>query len=295
MPECNYGMTQVCFLKDEGGTFSIGIASNSNGNDAGTGAGVVQTDVELYTLDGDNIVLKDAVIMRNGTIIRTSTGNDTDNGGTADFVAALNTMGMDGSWISESADLLAAMDLAGNPGQSVSGVPDPLRNGMAAIENGVQDVAYVNGLMGANTGMISLNILNHPSTEDCAGSYQEMENLVTLPGETPEEEDAQNGEEQPDQENTSEGENPEEQPVEEPSTTEPVPEDSTQETTDVSTEAPAENAEEVTMTEYGIPEATTDGTYYNPEDDGAVLDDDYWGPEPARAVITHWKKTMVSR
>ena len=281
MPECNYGMTQVCFLKDEGGTFSIGIASNSNGNDAGTGAGVVQTDVELYTLDGDNIVLKDAVIMRNGTIIRTSTGNDTDNGGTADFVAALNTMGMDGSWISESADLLAAMDLAGNPGQSVSGVPDPLRNGMAAIENGVQDVAYVNGLMGANTGMISLNILDHPSTEDCAGSYQEMEKLVTLPGETPEEEDAQNGEEQLDQENTSEGENPEEQPVEDPSITEPVPEDSTQETTDVSTEAPAENAEEVTMTEYGIPEATTDGTYYNPEDDGAVLDDDYWGPEPA--------------
>ena len=281
VPECHYGMTQVCFLKDEGGTFSIGIASNSNGNDAGTGAGVVQTDVELYTLDGDNIVMKDAVAMRNGTIIRTSTGNDTDNGGTADFVAALNTMGMDGSWISESADLLAAMDLAGNPGQSVSGVPDPLRNGMAAIENGVQDVAYVNGLMGANTGMISLNILNHPSTEDCAGSYQEMENLVTLPGETPEEEDAQNGEEQPDQENTSEGENPEEQPVEDPSTTESVPEDSTQETTDVSTEAPAENAEEVTMTEYGIPEATTDGTYYNPEDDGAVLDDDYWGPEPA--------------
>ena len=281
VPECNYGMTQVCFLKDEGGTFSIGIASNSNGNDAGTGAGVVQTDVELYTLDGDNIVMKDAVVMRNGTIIRTSTGNDTDNGGTADFVAALNTMGMDGSWISESADFLAAMDLAGNPGQSVSGVPDPLRNGMAAIENGVQDVAYVNGLMGANTGMISLNILDHPSTEDCAGSYQEMENLVTLPGETPEEEDAQNGEEQPDQENTSEGENPEEQPVEDPSTTEPVPEDSTQETTDVSTEAPAENAEEVTMTEYGIPEATTDGTYYNPEDDGATLDDDYWGPEPA--------------
>ena len=281
VPECNYGMTQVCFLKDEGGTFSIGIASNSNGNDAGTGAGVVQTDVELYTLDGDNIVLKDAVIMRNGTIIRTFTGNDTDNGGTADFVAALNTMGMDGSWISESADLLAAMDLAGNPGQSVSGVPDPLRNGMAAIENGVQDVAYVNGLMGANTGMISLNILDHPSTEDCTGSYQEMENLVTLPGETPEEEDAQNGEEQPDQENTSEGENPEEQPVEDPSTTESVPEDSTQETTDVSTEAPAENAEEVTMTEYGIPEATTDGTYYNPEDDGAALDDDYWGPEPA--------------
>ena len=281
VPECNYGMTQVCFLKDEGGTFSIGIASNSNGNDAGTGAGVVQTDVELYTLDGDNIVMKDAVAMRNGTIIRTSIGNDTDNGGTADFVAALNTMGMDGSWISESADLLAAMDLAGNPGQSVSGVPDPLRNGMAAIENGVQDVAYVNGLMGANTGMISLNILDHPSTEDCTGSYQEMENLVTLPGETPEEEDAQNGEEQPDQENTSEGENPEEQPVEDPSTTESVPEDSTQETTDVSTEAPAENAEEVTMTEYGIPEATTDGTYYNPEDDGAALDDDYWGPEPA--------------
>ena len=281
VPECNYGMTQVCFLKDEGGTFSIGIASNSNGNDAGTGAGVVQTDVELYTLDGDNIVMKDAVAMRNGTIIRTFTGNDTDNGGTADFVAALNTMGMDGSWISESADLLAAMDLAGNPGQSVSGVPDPLRNGMAAIENGVQDVAYVNGLMGANTGMISLNILDHPSTEDCTGSYQEMENLVTLPGETPEEEDAQNGEEQPDQENTSEGENPEEQPVEDPSTTESVPEDSTQETTDVSTEAPAENAEEVTMTEYGIPEATTDGTYYNPEDDGAALDDDYWGPEPA--------------
>ena len=280
VPECNYGMTQVCFLKDEGGTFSIGIASNSNGNDAGTGGGVVQTDVELYTLAGDNIVMKDAVVMRNGTIIRTFTGNDTDNGGTADFAAALNTMGMDGSWISESADLLASMDLRNNPGQSVSGVPDPLKNGMAAIENGVQDVAYVNGLMEANTGIISLNILDHPSTEDCAGSYQEMENLITLPDETAEEAE-QNGEEQSAAENASEGENPEEQPAEDPSTTESVPEDSTQETTDTSTEAPAENAEEVAMTEYGIPEATADGTYYNPEDDGAALDDDYWGPEPA--------------
>ena len=63
---CNYGMTQICFLKDEGGVYSIGLASNSNGNLAEGKAGAVQTSIELYSLSGDEVVLKNAVSIKNG-------------------------------------------------------------------------------------------------------------------------------------------------------------------------------------------------------------------------------------
>ena len=81
------------------------------------------------------------------------------------------------------------MNLTENPVQNMAIVPDPFRNGLAAIENGVQDVAYINGLMYANMGTVSLNILDHPGTDQCAGNYQQIpDSQIELTEEVPGEE-----------------------------------------------------------------------------------------------------------
>ena len=259
---CNYGMTQICFLKDEGGVYSIGLASNSNGNLAEGKAGAVQTSIELYSLSGDEVVLKNAVSIKNGisVCLGADDGAQAVEGGKDAFIAGLNGMGMDGSWISESADVLTSMNLTENPVQNMAVIPDPFRNGLAAIENGVQDVAYINGLMYANMGTVSLNILDHPGTDQCAGNYQQIpDSQIELTEEVPGEE-ASGEEGQEAAADQSAEENPEnaevDTVVEEPQ----------------NIESGAAGIPEETEMEYGIPVATEDGTY-TPEKNSSTPED----------------------
>lgn len=283
---CNYGMTQICFLKDEGGVYSIGLASNSNGNLAEGKAGAVQTSIELYSLSGDEVVLKNAVSIKNGisVCLGADDGAQAVEGGKDAFIAGLNGMGMDGSWISESADVLTSMNLTENPVQNMAVVPDPFRNGLAAIENGVQDVAYINGLMYANMGTVSLNILDHPGTDQCAGNYQQIpdsqiELTEEVPGEEASGEDGQeaaadqSAEENPETADGADGaENPEAGGSE---TLAESPENAEGDTVveePQNTESGAAGTPEETEMEYGIPVATEDGTY-TPEETSSTPED----------------------
>lgn len=292
---CNYGMTQICFLKDEGGVYSIGLASNSNGNLAEGKAGAVQTSIELYSLSGDEVVLKNAVSIKNGisVCLGADDGAQAVEGGKDAFIAGLNGMGMDGSWISESADVLTSMNLTENPVQNMAVVPDPFRNGLAAIENGVQDVAYINGLMYANMGTISLNILDHPGTDQCAGNYQQIpdsqiELTEEVPGEEASGEDGQeaaadqSAEENPETADGADGaENPEAGGSEVTAeNTENAEGDIVVEEPQNSESGAAEVSEETAM-EYGIPVATEDGTY-TPEENSSAPEEVYQ-PEDASA------------
>lgn len=292
---CNYGMTQICFLKDEGGVYSIGLASNSNGNLAEGKAGAVQTSIELYSLSGDEVVLKNAVSIKNGisVCLGADDGAQAVEGGKDAFIAGLNGMGMDGSWISESADVLTSMNLTENPVQNMAVVPDPFRNGLAAIENGVQDVAYINGLMYANMGTVSLNILDHPGTDQCAGNYQQIpdsqiELTEEVPGEEASGEDGQeaaadqSAEENPETADGADGaENPEAGGSEVTAeNTENAEGDIVVEEPQNSESGAAEVSEETAM-EYGIPVATEDGTY-TPEENSSAPEEVYQ-PEDASA------------
>lgn len=292
---CNYGMTQICFLKDERGVYSIGLASNSNGNLAEGKAGAVQTSIELYSLSGDEVVLKNAVSIKNGisVCLGADDGAQAVEGGKDAFIAGLNGMGMDGSWISESADVLTSMNLTENPVQNMAVVPDPFRNGLAAIENGVQDVAYINGLMYANMGTVSLNILDHPGTDQCAGNYQQIpdsqiELTEEVPGEEASGEDGQeaaadqSAEENPETADGADGaENPEAGGSEVTAeNTENAEGDIVVEEPQNSESGAAEVSEETAM-EYGIPVATEDGTY-TPEENSSAPEEVYQ-PEDASA------------
>ena len=283
---CNYGMTQICFLKDEGGVYSIGLASNSNGNLAEGKAGAVQTSIELYSLSGDEVVLKNAVSIKNGisVCLGADDGAQAVEGGKDAFIAGLNGMGMDGSWISESADVLTSMNLTENPVQNMAVVPDPFRNGLAAIENGVQDVAYINGLMYANMGTVSLNILDHPGTDQCAGNYQQIpdsqiELTEEVPGEEASGEDGQeaaadqSAEENPETADGADGaENPEAGGSETLAESPENAEDDTVVEEPQNTESGAAGTPEETEMEYGIPVATEDGTY-TPEETSSTPED----------------------
>ena len=271
---CNYGMTQICFLKDEGGVYSIGLASNSNGNLAEGKAGAVQTSIELYSLSGDEVVLKNAVSIKNGisVCLGADDGAQAVEGGKDAFIAGLNGMGMDGSWISESADVLTSMNLTENPVQNMAVVPDPFRNGLAAIENGVQDVAYINGLMYANMGTVSLNILDHPGTDQCAGNYQQIpDSQIELTEEVPgEEASGEDGQEAAADQSAEE--NPEAGGSETLAESPENAEDDTVVEEPQNTESGAAGTPEETEMEYGIPVATEDGTY-TPEETSSTPED----------------------
>lgn len=193
-------------------------------------------------------------------------------------------MGMDGSWISESADVLTSMNLTENPVQNMAVVPDPFRNGLAAIENGVQDVAYINGLMYANMGTVSLNILDHPGTDQCAGNYQQIpdsqiELTEEVPGEEASGEDGQeaaadqSAEENPETADGADGaENPEAGGSETLAESPENAEDDTVVEEPQNTESGAAGTPEETEMEYGIPVATEDGTY-TPEETSSTPED----------------------
>ncbi len=52
MSDMSYEMSQTCFLKDQGGSFIIGIASNYSNVEEGQGTPSVRTSLETYSISG---------------------------------------------------------------------------------------------------------------------------------------------------------------------------------------------------------------------------------------------------
>ena len=140
-----YGSTQECFIKDDGSSFYIGIASYCFGIDKGDGNPAAQTSAEVYQIDGEGNALRlNAVTIQNGTLVYTDGDPSTASEGGKDmFISTLAGCGLSGNWISGNADTLLGMDLINNPQQDMAVVPNPIGGGIGAVESGVQDLVIV--------------------------------------------------------------------------------------------------------------------------------------------------------
>ena len=161
MTDYDYEMSQVCFLKDNGENFQIGIASNYR-NMEEEGLPSVRTNVELYNVSGWGCDLAGSVTILNGRYVYNGTDRSSaEEGGSDSFMARVGSMGLSGSWITESTAVLDSMDILNNPGQDVSAVPDSLENGISAKEDGTQDLVVLKGDMAAGSGSINISVTDN--------------------------------------------------------------------------------------------------------------------------------------
>ena len=159
MPDMSYEMSQTCFLKDQGGSFIIGIASNYSNVEEGQGTPSVRTSLETYSISGGNCSMLNAVTILNGSTVYFNNDRGTAaEGGSDSFMSSATSAGLSGNWITESTGVLDTMDLVNNPGQDLSAVPDPVANGLASKEEGVQDLVIMSGSMDAGTGSLNVNV-----------------------------------------------------------------------------------------------------------------------------------------
>lgn len=151
-----YGGTQECFLKDNGTSVDIGIASHYFGMDTGDGNPSAKTTVVLYKMGPDGMLnMAASASLVNGSV------SSPQEGGKDAFAAALAAGGLSGAWISESADVLSGMDLVNNPFQDLAGVPNPLSSGLAGKEPGVQDLVMVNAGMQPGSGTMNFSVTDN--------------------------------------------------------------------------------------------------------------------------------------
>ena len=100
-----------------------------------------------------------AVTILNGSTVYFNNDRGTAaEGGSDSFMSSAASAGLSGSWITESTGVLDTMDLVNNPGQDLSAVPDPVVNGLASKEEGVQDLVIMSGSMDAGTGSLNVNV-----------------------------------------------------------------------------------------------------------------------------------------
>ena len=161
--DVSYGCTQDCFIKDNADSYIVGFASYVYGVDAGDGTTAARTNFEAYKIGTDgNAELLTATTIQNGLFVYS--GGDATNaqaGGQDMFAGAVGAAGFSGNWNAVNASTLEGMDLINNPYQDMCGAPDPLSGGFAAQEGGVQDLAIVNGTMGAGTGTLSFDLQDY--------------------------------------------------------------------------------------------------------------------------------------
>ena len=161
--DVSYGCTQDCFIKDNADSYIVGFASYVYGVDAGDGTTAARTNFEAYKIGTDgNAELLTATTIQNGLFVYS--GGDATNaqaGGQDMFAGAVGAAGFSGNWNAVNASTLDGMDLINNPYQDMCGAPDPLSGGLAAQEGGVQDLAIVNGTMGAGTGTLSFDLQDY--------------------------------------------------------------------------------------------------------------------------------------
>ena len=151
-----YGGTQTCFIRENGTGFDIGMAGYYFGMNTGDGNPSAKTVAALYTMGADgSLNMSASASLINGTI------SSPQEGGKDGFISALSSAGMSGSWVSESADMLAGMDLANNPVQDMAGVPNPLGGGLAGKEPGVQDLVVVNAGMQPGSGSMNFSVTDN--------------------------------------------------------------------------------------------------------------------------------------
>ena len=150
-----YSGTQECFVKDNGTSVDIGIAGYYSGMSGENAMPEARLAITLYTVNSDGTVSQTGnAALVNGTQLYLN-GTTPQEGGKDAFISEISKMGLSGSWVAESADMLAGMDLLNNPMQDTAGVPNPINTGLSAKETGVQDLAVIN--VGMQPGSSSMD------------------------------------------------------------------------------------------------------------------------------------------
>ncbi|MDO4601437.1 MAG: hypothetical protein Q4B37_04130 [Eubacteriales bacterium] len=124
-----YSGTQECFIKENGGTYYVGIVCHYVGTNAGDGNPCTRTFAWIYSIGAD------------GTPSGIASGSCADGADTDSFSSGVSPAGLSGSWAGEGLD---------NPGL--------LSGGLSSVESGVEDLVIVTGSMEAGSGSMSMSI-----------------------------------------------------------------------------------------------------------------------------------------
>ena len=132
-----YSGTQECFIKENGGTYYVGIVCHYVGTNAGDGNPCTRTFAWIYSIGAD------------GTPSGIASGSCADGADADSFSSGLSPAGLSGSWAGEGLD---------NPGL--------LSGGLSSVESGVEDLVIVTGSMEAGSGSMNMSIEDKTILED---------------------------------------------------------------------------------------------------------------------------------
>lgn len=124
-----YSGTQECFIKENSGTYYVGIVCHYVGTNAGDGNPCTRTFAWIYSIGAD------------GTPSGIASGSCADGADADSFSSGISPTGLSGSWASEGLD---------NPGL--------LSGGLSSVESGVEDLVIVTGNMEAGSGSMNTTI-----------------------------------------------------------------------------------------------------------------------------------------
>ena len=132
-----YSGTQECFIKENGGTYYVGIVCHYVGTNAGDGNPCTRTFAWIYSIGAD------------GTPSGIASGSCADGADADSFSSGISPAGLSGSWAGEGLD---------NPGL--------LCGGLSSVESGVEDLVIVTGSMEAGSGSMNMSIEDKTILED---------------------------------------------------------------------------------------------------------------------------------
>lgn len=153
-----YSGSQECFIKDNGTSTDIGIVGYYSGMTGESGTLEVRLSVAMYKVNSDGTLnMAGNAALVNGTQLYLN-GMTPQDGGKDAFIGELSNMGLNGSWVSESADIMASMDLNNNPMQDTAGVPNPVNEGLSLKETGIQDLTVINAGMQPGSSSMDFSV-----------------------------------------------------------------------------------------------------------------------------------------
>lgn len=144
LSDISYGNTQECFLVNNSGKWEIGFVTYCYGFDSGDGTPAARTEVEVFDVESD-------------TTVKLCASGSVENGqGQENLASDLEAAGLTGSWNSSNAESLQSIGYAENPAQDLSGVPDPVGEGISTKEKECKDLAVMTVRMAAGSGILTV-------------------------------------------------------------------------------------------------------------------------------------------
>lgn len=144
LSDISYGNTQECFLVNNSGKWEIGFVTYCYGFDSGEGTPAARTEVEVFDVESD-------------TTVKLCASGSVENGqGQENLASNLEATGLTGSWNSINAESLQSIGYAENPAQDLSGVPDPVGEGISTKEKECKDLAVMTVRMAAGSGILTV-------------------------------------------------------------------------------------------------------------------------------------------